>query len=144
MLIEWIRFCSFFQITELEESMKTLEEETRDLQSQDEQVQLLHMSGVSFWMLDISIPPLCSVLCLSVACDSVASSTLSRHKPLWKFTVWAATGLTGTWKRLERRTRCCRRATLRWDDGCAGQCRGCLAVCMATIEAELLATHRRS
>lgn len=50
--------------------MKTLEEETRDLQSQDEQVQLLHMSGLSFWMLDISIPPLCSVLCLSVACDS--------------------------------------------------------------------------
>lgn len=41
MLIEWIPFCSFFQITELEDGMKTVEEETRDLQSQDEQVRLL-------------------------------------------------------------------------------------------------------
>lgn len=34
-------FLLVFQITELEDGMKTLEEETRDLQSQDEQVQLL-------------------------------------------------------------------------------------------------------
>lgn len=38
-LIEWINFWLSFQIAVLEESMKTYEEETKDLQSQYEQVQ---------------------------------------------------------------------------------------------------------
>lgn len=62
---------SFSQIAELEESMKTLEEEARDLQSQDEQVQLFYTSAMSLRMLNIS-PPL-TVLCLSVSCNSVAT-----------------------------------------------------------------------
>lgn len=51
--------------------MKTLEEEARDLQSQDEQVQLFYMPALSLRMLDV-FPPL-TVLCLSVSCNSRAS-----------------------------------------------------------------------
>lgn len=40
--------------------MKALEEETRDLQSQDEQVQPFYMSSLSFRRLD-PFEPLCSV-----------------------------------------------------------------------------------
>lgn len=47
--------------------MKTLEEEARDMQAQDEQVDLLYTSALSLRMLDIFPPP--TVLCLNVSCN---------------------------------------------------------------------------
>lgn len=40
---------------------------------------------------------------------------LYRHKQLWRYTIWTATDCRGTWKQHERRTQCCRKATLRLD-----------------------------
>lgn len=41
--------------------------------------------------------------------------SLCRHKQLWRYTTWTAKDCRGTWKPLERRTHCCRKATLRSD-----------------------------
>lgn len=74
---------------------------------------LIHTSSRSLPSAASSFPPSVASLCISWQYCGLC--VFSRHKPLWRCTVWTVTDYRGTWKQPERRTPCCRRATLMWE-----------------------------